>query len=862
MPYATDEAGNVWETDAQGNAIRLVKQGGGGQQVPVNPAYQKNAAEVPYAAPQAAANVGKTQTDIADTGEDNRRADLDQIAALYKQGLRPNGRGGVENIPNWTPPPGIERPQADLTQRAGRLNSLVEQIQRTQSLFRQDIDPEPNGIFSSLGDYLPSDENARFDVSGAQLAEKGLAAFKVPGTGTITDRDAAMFEKANAPDSWTRDAAIAEQLRGMRARVDEERATLGLPPVQWDGPQDAQRDPMAAMGGAQGGGNIPGGNAPGGPQMQLSQGGQFSTPQDLALAAAVEKAYRSGGDINALAQAAQSSGYEPTFSDVAGWRQALDYRDQTGKFVEVRPRATGQQSDFAQAMGSAAMTPMGTAAAQYANSATMGIPEALAGSEGFEALGDLNPGMSMVGQIGGAITGTAGLAKAGRSALGGIAPNLFRGGNAGRIGRNLATDVSYGGIYGGVRGDDPLASAGAAGIGSAGGQFVGGALGRIGTGVLNPSARYLAGKEIPLTVGGAVGNSGTLGRMVKGIEDRTSGYVGLGDMAKARQMESIEGFNRAMFRDGLAPINGRVSQLGDEGVEAAKTAKSNFYDSVLDPVPPLPLDARLAGSMVNAKGLGQSVPGMGDDIAYSIDRAMQNAAGGTLNGRGYQSARQRMSKDMKSLPKKDEIRGYDAADIIGDARFELDQFIGRSAGPDVVAGLGKANAANRNISVIEDAVKRARNGTRSGETGLVMPSQLNDAATANAAKFGGTGVNRPFYELGKHAQRVIPNRVPDSGTAGRAGLVTLPLLLGAGGGGAGAFDSGVPGAAGGATSGLATGVGITALLAAAATKPGQKALVAALTKRPTAVRKAARVIRKRKGLFGSAAAPLAIEQVD
>jgi hypothetical protein len=78
-----------------------------------------------------------------------------------------------------------------------------------------------------------------------------------------------------------------------------------------------------------------------------------------------------------------------------------------------------------------------------------------------------------------------------------------------------------------------------------------------------------------------------------------------------------------------------------------------------------------------------------------------------------------------------------------------------------------ANAAYRNLSVLGDAV-----GAGMNTGGLFSPAQLGTAARGNARKFtgrlSGSTTDRPFYDLQRAGQDVLPSKVPDSGTAGRA----------------------------------------------------------------------------------------------
>src|SRR3546814_12638959 len=57
-----------------------------------------------------------------------------------------------------------------------------------------------------------------------------------------------------------------------------------------------------------------------------------------------------------------------------------------------------------------------------------------------------------------------------------------------------------------------------------------------------------------------------------------------------------------------------------------------------------------------------AVPGMGDDVGYSVARALANfGEDGGMTGRGFQTAVSDLRKDAKGLIRKDSLRGYDAA---------------------------------------------------------------------------------------------------------------------------------------------------------------------------------------------------------
>lgn len=149
--------------------------------------------------------------------------------------------------------------------------------------------------------------------------------------------------------------------------------------------------------------------------------------------------------------------------------------------------------------------------------------------------------------------------------------------------------------------------------------------------------------------------------------------------------------------------------------------------------------------------------------------------------------------------------------------------------PDVVPKYNAAKTAYRRLSILADATLKGKNQPDS----MFTPAQLNASDAANAAKYEGkisaAGGERQFREFGEAAQAVLPNKVPDSGTAGRL------LATGAGIGGAIGLGSGATGGdpvngpsagdiVGGASGGAGTGLALSALLVGAYSKAGQRLL--------------------------------------
>lgn len=104
-----------------------------------------------------------------------------------------------------------------------------------------------------------------------------------------------------------------------------------------------------------------------------------------------------------------------------------------------------------------------------------------------------------------------------------------------------------------------------------------------------------------------------------------------------------------------------------------------------------------------------------------------------------------------------------AADILRGVSDDVGGMVERQA-PGVLDDFRNANTAYRNSKILESAVGKAMN-----TDGVFTPAQLGMAARENAKKFGRryASEERPFFDLQRAGQQILPSKVPDSGTAGR-----------------------------------------------------------------------------------------------
>lgn len=884
MPQAVDEAGNIWEVDAQGNPVRYVGKQGGQQAAPKGGVFT---------VPQNPAEAAKEATRQAQWEREQALRMANINADLYKQGLQlgPDGVTPVP-IPNWKPtvteattPKITAKERADAIAAYTTANQMDRLIKDMEAKFNDG--PGSTKGLMGIADFFPTEANDRFDKSAqAVRGQVGtLLGFTGGQLNSLTEAQQAVGPYL--PESGNYDSTALDKISRLKdlSNLARERsiAILGGVPDQ-NGQitplaqiEQQRRDPVVGLTGP-GNSSVPPGNIPGGgggPKLGLSTGESYTTPQDLAVAAAVNKALQSGASVEGLAQAAQAAGGQVTPSDLANFKAAIDARAR-GQSVTFNPQATGRRSPFEVSLGNAAMSPYGAAALGSADAGLLGLTDEIKAGIDSAFLGkdyttsrdqadlfkraamDINPNAAMVGSIAGGVLGGAGLEGLAAKGL----SRLGRGGIQG-VGGALADGTVYGTAYGAGsdnqnRAYGALKGGVAGGIGGSAGygatKLVGGTVG----GVSDAAVRALSDRGISLSPGQILRNSGPLGSMVNKLESAAESVPLLGSVIKQSRENSFRDFNRAAFDEALAPIGETVGNIAEGGVGDAFDATGRGYGKALNGIN-IPADPQFATEIGNAVNMGRGAGGnYGTDFNQILsDQIMPLVSGKTaLGGQelqdllritgGYSRQYGRLAETgANGIP---QPMARPVAGAFDNIQQSIEGLANRQA-PDVMPAYNAAKQSYRNVKVLQDAVDAAKAGTQAGEGGVFTPSQLMSAASRNSRKFGGTQgtTNQPFFDLSRAGQDVLPSTLPNSGTADRlmsGAVMGLPALAAGGAASTGMIDP----------STAAWIAGISALY----TKGGQKLIQKALVDRPDAARKAGSAISKRArkaGLFGAATVP-------
>lgn len=515
---------------------------------------------------------------------------------------------------------------------------------------------------------------------------------------------------------------------------------------------------------------------------------------------------------------------------------------------------TQKMSLVNRAVNAAGQTDVGAAVAGAGNAATAGfMPDIIGATGGNETQARIamqqqaqdHPTANLVGSIAG---GTA-------AALGGEAA-LGAGGMAAGVGRSLLADTLYGSAAGaGASPDNRVGGAVMGGVAGLGGSLLGQGVAK-GTGaafrgVTNKSVNAMADAGVPLTVGQAAGQSGRVGNIVKGVEDRLSGIPGVGNMIQARRAEGMAAFNSKAFDKALGPINGSVKgAVGEEAVANARQTVSDAFSAALKGKTAV-LDQKFIqasrGPMERLASIRRD--NLGQEIVGQIEEATRgyfDETGQHMSGENMQAFLDALRQIRQSY-KNDPLYGRIISPSIKGIESSVTDMFSRQA-PEVVPAFNAAKAAYRRVSVLADAVDKGKQ-----TEGVFTPAQLGMADRGNARRFDGkmsaSSGESPFFDYQRAAQNVLPNKVPDSGTAGRLAVMAAPgALTGAG--------AGVGFLAGDTKSGAETGLGLTGILALAYTKTGQKRLAAMLLSRNPQARAIAEAITKRVPIAGAAGTAL------
>lgn len=362
---------------------------------------------------------------------------------------------------------------------------------------------------------------------------------------------------------------------------------------------------------------------------------------------------------------------------------------------------------------------------------------------------------------------------------------------------------------------DRLMAGAAGGAGGYVGYKAAGAVGN----ALSPKggdAQDLFTKGIRVTPGQRAGG------MVGLAEEAFSSIPYVGDVIGSARRRSMEDFNRAAINEALKPIGITFkpgAPIGREGISAANEAISRQYDRVLS-FASGQIDNDFQTAIAAAKqGLtiaDDAKIGQFDRIIENTFKKLQPGQGGIVSGPSLKTAQSNLSQLANTFSKSANADDKILADALYQVRAAITDMAKRYSPPGVAQAIDKTDEAYSLFSRVADASTRRIVGSNTDEiSGMFTPGDLLQTIKQGAGQSSKALArgDKPMQQFAEQAQRVIGNRLPDSGTARRAMQAGSVMGLGA------LLDPMAASLALGASA-MYTPAGIAAMNAASTMRPG------------------------------------------
>jgi len=403
----------------------------------------------------------------------------------------------------------------------------------------------------------------------------------------------------------------------------------------------------------------------------------------------------------------------------------------------------------------------GAAAGHFANAATAGLPERLAGDQGqyFDAVSRAeHPVASTLGDIGGFTAGALGANKV----LGSVAPKLgalggFLTKTPGRQG--LISDMAFGGATGAVQTpDNPLLGAGEGALAMGGGNLLGRGLANTAASLVSPTGGRLA-SLYDMGVRPSIGQRA--GGLVNNFEEKFQSIPFVGDMIQGTRQKARDQFQVGLFNDALGEIGQKLPKGMEPGHaphQFAQQAFSKAYDSAergMTAVADAPLGADLGNLQKTVSGLSDASQKQFDTIwTASVGRRFKLGSG-ALSGNAYKDAMSELSKKAAAL-RKNPTGDHELASALDDAMSALRGSAARNSSPQAVAALDAADRGYAKLVRIEAASRKA-----GGDAATFNPVQYNSAVKEtsggirNRGYLAGNALNSDIAAKGLSLQDVV-----------------------------------------------------------------------------------------------------------
>lgn len=350
--------------------------------------------------------------------------------------------------------------------------------------------------------------------------------------------------------------------------------------------------------------------------------------------------------------------------------------------------------------------------------------------------------------------------------------------------------------------------------------------------VLSPVNAAIVNKLREQGINPTIGQS--LGGAFNTAEEKLTSIPLMGDAIRSAREGARDQFNRATINKALAPIGAKTENIGQEGIRETGDKLSNAFDKALTQVKGIQLDKTFNQDLGN---LRQMATGLDPNFQSKFEKLIADkvlgkaSPNGGMIGENFQKAYSDLGEEAGRFSGMQNFGARDYANAVKQLQTILQEAAERTSDPGAQSALKAAREGWANLVRVERAGTAAK-----GTEGVFTPGQLlsairqSDTSVRDRATARGTALMQDWATQG---QKVLGNKYPDSGTAGRVGLGLGALATGA-------INPVIPAA-------LAGGAGMYM-------PPIQRGLVSAAMDRPESAKILADLLRKNPQLLAPAGA--------
>lgn len=358
----------------------------------------------------------------------------------------------------------------------------------------------------------------------------------------------------------------------------------------------------------------------------------------------------------------------------------------------------------------------------------------------------------------------------------------------GRTANAMANGAMYGAASGAGNaqpGERLSGAATGAAIGSVAAP-IGNALARGVANVISPTVApiiaRLQAEGIPLTPGQILGASGgAIGRGLRSAEEIATSVPGLGAVIKGAQTRGVEALNRAGINKVLAPIEESLPKevpVGPTGVKYAGDQLSGAYKELMPKLAAKADDQFLNDMSGVAERMDTMVGPRAEQFANIMNSDVRRffKDDGSINGLGLKDVESRLGARIRTMMSSPDADQRDMGIALRAVQEAVRDLAARQ-NPAQAARLRAINEGWAMLTRIEGA------GAKGNDSGF-SPGNLRQAVKEGDRTVRKRGFARGdalMQQFADDAYNVLPNKTPDSGTAGRGllgMLLTGQLVLG------------------------------------------------------------------------------------